>query len=57
MIAGADDRTCIHENTTHVIYLIFGLPDMSMSIEDVADQIKANALRLAPTAEVDFAIY
>lgn len=57
MIAGADDRTCIHENTTHVIYLIFGLPDMSMSIEDVADQIKANALRLAPTAEVDFAVY
>ena len=57
MVAGADDRTCIHEDTTHVIYLIFGLPDMSMSIEEVADEIRTSVFKLAPDAEVDFRIF
>lgn len=53
MIAGADDRTCIHEDTSHVIYLIFGLPDMSVSIEEVAAQIRKSALVLAPSAVIE----
>lgn len=57
MIAGADARTCIHEDTSHVVYLVFGLPDMAMSIEEVAEQIRTNVYKLAPTAEVAFAIY
>lgn len=57
MIAGADDRTCIHEDTSHVIYLVFGLPDMPISIEEVAEQIQENVLKLAPTAEIEFEIY
>ncbi len=57
MIGGADSRTCIHDDTSHVIYLIFGLPDMPMSIEDVAAQIVENVKHLAPTAEVEFSIF
>lgn len=57
MIAGADSRTCIHEDTSHVIYLIFGLPDMPMSIEEVAEQIRTSVYKLAPTAEVEFEIF
>lgn len=57
MIAGADDRTCIHDDTSHVIYLVFGLPDMAVSIEDVAAQIQENVLKLAPTAEIEFEIF
>ena len=74
MIAGADDRTCIHEDTDHVVYLIFALPDIAeatgrgtgdssdeaaqdAAISAVADEIITAAKTLAPTAEIDFAIF
>ena len=58
MIAGADDRTCIHEDTSHVLYLIFGLPEIDDDqITEIAGQIKEAALALAPGAEISFEIY
>lgn len=56
MIAGADARTCIHDDTSHVIYLIFGLPDMPVSMQDAAEQIRTAALKLAPSAQIEINI-
>lgn len=58
MITGADDRTCLREDSTHAIYLVFGHPEMSDEcIEEIAGEIKEAALALAPEAETEFAIY
>ena len=58
MIAGADDRTCIHEDTTHVLYLIFALPEIDDDeMNRVAGLITESALKLAPTAEISFSIH
>lgn len=54
MIAGADSRTCIHDDTLHVVYLVFGLE--GTDIDAAADQIKECVKALAPAAEIEYAI-
>lgn len=58
MIAGADDRTCIHEDTHRVIYLMFTLPEISdEEVTALAGKIREAALTLAPTAITEFQIF
>lgn len=58
MIAGADDRTCIHEDTKHVIYIMFSYPDMTREeMDDTAEHIIKYATTLAPSAEIDYTVY
>ena len=58
MITGADARTCLRDDSTHAIYLVFGHPEMSDEvIEEIAGEIKEAALALAPDAETEFAIF
>ena len=55
MIAGADNRTCLHEDTRNVLYLIFGVPETSdEEIERTAAIIEGHAKALAPSAETEF---
>lgn len=52
MIAGADERTYIHPESTHVAYLFFGAPGVTE--EEIVDSQKfmENYVKmLAPTAE------
>ncbi|MBQ6314679.1 MAG: hypothetical protein IJI11_03645 [Mogibacterium sp.] len=58
MIAGADNRTCIHEDTKNVIYLIFGVAGMTdEEMENVADTIIQGAKALAPAAKAAYSRY
>ncbi|MBQ6622656.1 MAG: hypothetical protein IJH75_07450 [Mogibacterium sp.] len=58
MIGGADARTCIHDDTDHVIYLFFGAPDTTAEeIERTARQTETYVRVLAPGAETAFSIY
>ena len=58
MIAGADDRTCIHDDTTHVIYIIFSYEGMPQSdMDESAAYITKFARVLAPNAEITYKIY
>ena len=52
MIAGADSRTCLQEDSTHVLYLAFGTPSTSSEVlEECLDQAEEYVRTLAPTAE------
>ncbi|MBQ6582652.1 MAG: hypothetical protein IJH77_02360, partial [Mogibacterium sp.] len=58
LIAGADARTCIHDDTTHVIYLFFGVHETSAEVlEETARQAEVYVRALAPTAKIQFSIY
>lgn len=53
MIAGADERTYIRPDSTHVAYLVFGAPGVtSGQVERLLDMLAEHAQTLAPAAEV-----
>ena len=53
MIAGADSRTCLHEDSTHVLYLAFGTPGTSAEVlDECLDQAEEYVKTLAPSAEI-----
>ena len=51
MIAGADDRTCVRESSTHVFYPVFGVAGQPMEeLAAVLDQLEEYVRTLAPDA-------
>jgi DNA/RNA-binding domain of Phe-tRNA-synthetase-like protein len=54
MIAGADSRTCLQDDSSHVLYLIFGSPGMKIeAIDEYLDQLEEYVKVLAPAAETE----
>ena len=54
MIAGADDRTCIHPDSRHVFHPVFGTPDTDKTvIENALRRIEFFVKVLAPDAEIE----
>ncbi len=57
MIAGADNRTCIHPDSRHVFYPVFGTPDVDReTIENALQRLEFFVKILAPNAVVESAI-
>ncbi len=57
MIAGADDRTCIHPDSRHVFYPVFGTPDTDKeTIQDALQRLEFFVKVLAPNAEIESTI-
>lgn len=53
LIAGADARTCAHPHTRHVLYPIFGTPELSPSvILEAMEKMKSYIRVLSPEAEI-----
>lgn len=53
MIAGADERTCIRPDSTHIAYLVFGAPGVtSEQVESLLDTLAGYAQTLSPATEV-----
>lgn len=53
MIAGADERTCIRPDSTHIAYLVFGAPGvMKEQVEDLLGILSDYTRTLAPAAEI-----
>lgn len=53
MIAGADSRTCLQEDSKHVLYLVFGTPATSAEVlDECLDQVELYAKTLAPSSEM-----
>ena len=51
MIAGADSRTCLQEDSKHVLYLAFGTPSTSPEVlDECLDQAEKYVKTLAPNA-------
>ena len=54
MIAGADDRTCLNEQSRHALYFAFGTPGMAPEVlQGYLEQLSAYAKTLAPTATME----
>ena len=54
MIAGADDRTCIHPDSRHVFHPVFGTPDTDKAvIENALRRLEFFVKVLAPDAEIE----
>ncbi len=52
MIAGADARTCLNEDTRHVLYFAFGTPGMETeTLTGYLEQVEKYAKVLAPGAQ------
>jgi len=57
LIAGADARTCARLNSRHVLYPVFGTPDLSDDIIQHAMDVLIRYIRiLAPDARIDSGI-
>ena len=57
MIAGADKRTCVHEDSCHVFYPVFGTPDTEPSVIETALETLSAFVRTAcPSAAVERAM-
>ena len=53
MIAGADSRTCLQDDSRHVLYLVFGTPNTTPEVlNECLDQVEIYARTLAPSAEI-----
>ncbi len=53
MIAGADDRTCVRESSTHVFYPAFGVAGQSVEeLTAVLNRLEEYVRTLAPDAEI-----
>lgn len=53
MIGGADERTCIHPDSTHIAYLVFGAPGVTgEQVERLLGMLADHARTLAPAAEL-----
>ena len=51
------NRTCLRDDSTHALYLIFGTAEMTEeAITAVAEEIKSAALALSPAAEMEYTI-
>ena len=58
MIGGADDRTCLHDNTSHVLYLVFGTDEIKIDfIEDIIHNVIKEIKILDSKAIIDYNIY
>lgn len=58
MLAGADVRTCLHEDSKHVMYFAFGTPGMDIEVlKENLDQVKEYVMVLAPTARTELHLY
>lgn len=58
MIAGADDRTCLHQNSTHLLYLIFGTEEVSVdTISDMINKVENRIKLLNPEAKIENMIF
>lgn len=52
MIAGADERTCLRPDSTHIAYLVFGVPEVTREqAEHLLDLLECYARTLSPDAE------
>ena len=57
MIAGADKRTCVHPDSRHIFYPVFGTPDTPPDlIQSTLDRIVSYVQVLAPAAEIETAL-
>ena len=57
MIAGADDRTCIHPDSRHVFHPVFGTPDTDNAvIENALRRLEFFVKVLAPNAVAESTI-
>ena len=57
LIAGTDNRTCAKQNSSYVLYPVFGTPDIPLeTIEKGIDTICNYVKVLAPDAEIETAI-
>jgi len=57
LIAGADERTCARTDSTHVLYPLFGTPDLPVSVLEDAMEVLVRYIRvLAPDAEINTCI-
>lgn len=53
LIAGADARTCARTDSTHVVYPLFGTPDLPVDLlEDAMEVLVRYVKVLAPDAEI-----
>ena len=53
LIAGADERTCARPDSTHVIYPLFGTPDLPVTVLEEAMKVLVRYIKvLAPEAEI-----
>ena len=53
LIAGPDGRTCIRSDSTHVLYLVFGVPGVSPAdIASLQERLTGYVRILAPEAEI-----
>lgn len=52
MIAGADERTCLRPESTHIAYLVFGAPEVTgEQVEQLLSMLERYARALSPGAE------
>ncbi|MBR2829040.1 MAG: hypothetical protein IKE68_00660, partial [Solobacterium sp.] len=53
LVAGADARTCCHEDSRHVFYPVFGMPDMpEETLRNALDKLAACVRLLCPDAVI-----
>ena len=53
MSAGADDRTCVKESSTHVFYPVFGVADQPQAqIIAMLDRLEEYVNVLSPDAQI-----
>jgi len=58
MIAGADSRTCLRDDSEHVLYFAFGTPGMATeTLKTYLDQVEQYVKVLAPKAETKLHLY
>ena len=58
MIAGADSRTCLRDDSEHVLYFAFGTPGMAAeTLKTYLDQVEQYVKVLAPKAETKLHLY
>lgn len=58
MIAGADSRTCLSEDSRHVLYFAFGTPGMNEeALQDYLAKVEEYVKVLAPAAETKLYMY
>lgn len=57
MIAGADNRTCVHPDSRHVFYPVFGTPDTAPAlIEDALETLAGFVRTICPGAKTESAM-
>lgn len=58
MIAGADERTCLKEDSRHILYFAFGTPGMETeTVQGYLDQVEEYVKVLAPSARTEMHLF